>query len=53
MYRTFNMGIGMIIGCAADDESRVTAMLQGAGETRVHRVGRIIEGHPGVVYGTL
>ena len=51
MYRTFNMGIGMIVGCAADDESRVTAMLQGAGETRVHRIGRIIEGEPRVVYG--
>jgi len=53
MYRTFNMGIGMIVVCAADDESRVTAMLQGAGEALVHRVGRIIEGEPGVVYGTL
>jgi phosphoribosylaminoimidazole (AIR) synthetase len=51
MYRTFNMGIGMIVGCAADDESRVTAMLQGAGETRVHHIGRIIEGEPRVVYG--
>jgi phosphoribosylformylglycinamidine cyclo-ligase len=53
MYRTFNMGIGMIVACAADDESRVVAMLQGAGETRVHRIGRVIEGKPGVVYGPL
>jgi phosphoribosylformylglycinamidine cyclo-ligase len=53
MYRTFNMGIGMIVGCAAGDQSRVTAMLQGAGETRVHRIGRIVEGEPGVVYGAL
>ena len=53
MYRTFNMGIGMIVVCEADDESRVTALLQGAGEALVHRVGRIIEGEPGVVYGTL
>ena len=53
MYRTFNMGIGMIVGCAAGDESRVTAMLQAAGETRVHRIGRIVEGEPGVVYGGL
>jgi len=28
-------------------------MLQGAGETRVHRIGRIVEGEPGVVYGAL
>jgi phosphoribosylformylglycinamidine cyclo-ligase len=52
MYRTFNMGIGMIVACAADDAQRVTLMLQGAGETRVHRIGRIIEGEPGVVYRT-
>jgi phosphoribosylformylglycinamidine cyclo-ligase len=53
MYRTFNMGIGLIVACAADDESRVTVMLQGAGETRVHRIGRVVEGEPGVVYGAL
>jgi phosphoribosylformylglycinamidine cyclo-ligase len=53
MYRTFNMGLGMIVGCAPEDESRVAAMLQRAGETRAPRVGRIIEGDPGVVYGTL
>jgi phosphoribosylformylglycinamidine cyclo-ligase len=53
MYRTFNMGIGMIVACAADDAERVTVMLQSAGETRVHRIGRIVEGEPGVVYGGL
>ena len=46
------MGIGMIVGCAQDDAERVTVMLQAAGETRVHRVGRIIEGEPGVVFGS-
>jgi phosphoribosylformylglycinamidine cyclo-ligase len=53
MFRTFNMGIGLIVACAPDDADRVTLMLQAAGETRVHSVGRIIEGEPGVVYGTL
>jgi phosphoribosylformylglycinamidine cyclo-ligase len=53
MYRTFNMGIGMIVACAADDAERVTRILQSAGETRVHRIGRIVEGEPGVVYGGL
>jgi hydrogenase maturation factor len=43
----------MIVACAADDAERVTAMLQSAGETRVHRIGRIVEGEPGVVYGGL
>jgi phosphoribosylaminoimidazole (AIR) synthetase len=45
------MGVGLIVACASDDAERVTVMLQAAGETRVHRVGRIIEGEPGVVYG--
>ena len=53
MYRTFNMGIGLIVACAADDAERVTVMLQSAGETRVHRIGRVVEGEPGVVYGRL
>lgn len=53
MYRTFNMGIGLIVACAAGDADRVTVMLQAAGETRVHRIGRIVEGEPRVVYGTL
>ncbi len=50
MYRTFNMGIGLIVGCAQDDADRVTAMLQAAGESQVYRLGRIIEGEPGVQY---
>jgi phosphoribosylformylglycinamidine cyclo-ligase len=53
VYRTFNMGIGMILGCAEDDVPRVTAMLRAAGEPQVHRIGRIVEGEPQVIYGTL
>ena len=53
LYRTFNMGIGMILACAADDADRVSVMLQAAGETQVYRIGRIVEGEPGVVYGAL
>jgi phosphoribosylformylglycinamidine cyclo-ligase len=53
MYRTFNMGIGMIVACAADDADRVTVMLQSAGETRVRRIGRIVDGEPAVQYGGL
>jgi len=53
MFRTFNMGIGLIIGCAAADADPIVVQLQSAGETRVHRIGRIVEGEPGVVYGRL
>jgi phosphoribosylformylglycinamidine cyclo-ligase len=53
MYRTFNMGIGFIVGCAAADAARVTAMLQAAGETRATVIGRVEAGTPGVIYGSL
>jgi phosphoribosylformylglycinamidine cyclo-ligase len=53
MYRTFNMGIGLIVGCAAGDVERATAMLREHGESRVAVIGRIVAGEPGVVYGTL
>jgi phosphoribosylformylglycinamidine cyclo-ligase len=53
MYRTFNMGIGFIIGCAAGDVSKVTSMLQTGGETRAAVIGRVMAGEPGVVYGSL
>jgi phosphoribosylformylglycinamidine cyclo-ligase len=53
LYRAFNMGIGLIIGCAAHDVPRVTALLQSAGETRVTVIGRILAGEPGVSYGRL
>jgi phosphoribosylformylglycinamidine cyclo-ligase len=53
LYRAFNMGIGLIIGCAADDVPRLTALLQSAGETRVTVIGRIVSGDPGVSYGQL
>jgi phosphoribosylformylglycinamidine cyclo-ligase len=53
MYRTFNMGIGLIIGCEAGEVANVTAMLQANGEARVAVIGRVIAGEPGVVYGSL
>lgn len=53
MYRTFNMGIGLIVGCATDNAARATALLREHGETRVAVIGRVVAGDPGVVYGTL
>jgi len=52
-YRSFNMGVGMIVGVAPDDTDRVLAMLQAAGETRAVVIGKIVPGEPGVVYGNL
>jgi phosphoribosylformylglycinamidine cyclo-ligase len=53
MYRAFNMGIGMIVGCAPDDKDRVITMLRAAGESRASVIGRIVPGDPGVVYGSV
>ena len=44
MYRTFNMGIGMVIVCAAKDAIEVAAHLRNAGET-VYEIGLVVSGN--------
>jgi len=44
MYRTFNMGVGMIIVASAQDRQSVEAHLQQQGAT-VFQVGRVIKGN--------
>ena len=50
MYRTFNMGIGLIIACAADDLPAVLEKLSAAGEPNAVRIGEIRPGSEGVRY---
>jgi phosphoribosylformylglycinamidine cyclo-ligase len=50
MYRTFNMGIGMIVGCAARDADEVLAMLRAAGEERAAVIGALVHGDRLVMY---
>lgn len=50
MFRAFNMGIGLIVVCRADDVPRVTEALGAAGEAETPLIGRIVDGEPGVVY---
>jgi phosphoribosylformylglycinamidine cyclo-ligase len=50
MLRTFNMGIGLILVCAARDESRVLSLLRAAGEPGAVRLGEIRAGGTGVAY---
>jgi phosphoribosylformylglycinamidine cyclo-ligase len=50
MYRTFNMGIGLIIVTAANHERRLRDHLASAGEPRAVRIGVIRPGGAGVVY---
>ena len=51
MYRTFNMGIGMVAAVAPDALPAAEAALAEAGETGMAVIGEIIEGDGGVVYG--
>ncbi len=47
MYRTFNMGIGMVVVTSSEDAERVRAHLDAKGESH-YLVGRVIEGSQSV-----
>ena len=49
-YRTFNMGIGLIVACAPDDWQAVLTTFVEHGEPHARVIGRIISGEPGVSY---
>jgi len=44
MFRTFNMGVGLIVVCSAPDADRVVKMLADVGEPGAFRIGRVISG---------
>ncbi len=48
LYRTFNMGVGMVIICAAEDAERIEAHLRERGEA-CYRIGDVISGHREVI----
>jgi phosphoribosylformylglycinamidine cyclo-ligase len=50
MYRTFNMGIGLIVAVAADDSASVQKALASAGESSATIIGRVEPGGSGVAY---
>ena len=50
MFRAFNMGIGLIVVCAAADADRVLAGLAAAGEPQARRIGAIVPGSRTVTY---
>ena len=49
MYRTFNMGIGMVLVVRPEEVESVERDLATAGETP-HRIGEVIEGNREVLY---
>jgi phosphoribosylformylglycinamidine cyclo-ligase len=44
MFRTFNMGIGLIAACAASDEPRVLALLRDADAPDARAIGTVEKG---------
>jgi len=50
MFRAFNMGIGLVIVCAASDAERVVDTLTRAGESGVVRLGHVRAGVRQVTY---
>ena len=50
LFRAFNMGVGLVIACAARDAQRVVDMLSEAGEHGVFRLGFVVAGERSVRY---
>lgn len=49
LFRTFNMGIGMVVIVSAEDAEQAIAELNGQGEA-VYRIGRVVPGERQVQY---
>ena len=50
MFRTFNMGVGLIVICRSDDAGRVVDTMARSGETHAWRVGSVVPGNRTVHY---
>jgi phosphoribosylformylglycinamidine cyclo-ligase len=47
MYRTFNMGVGMVIVCSRENAATVKKHLEGSGE-HCYEIGKVVSGNRGV-----
>jgi phosphoribosylaminoimidazole (AIR) synthetase len=50
MFRAFNMGVGLVVVCAARDAQRVMTMVTMNGEPNAFRLGFVIAGERSVRY---
>ena len=50
MFRAFNMGVGLVLVCAAEEADRVIDLLKEAGEPNAFRIGSVVAGDRGVKY---
>ena len=49
MYRAFNMGVGIVVVCAATEADRISSMLESRGDRPI-RIGRVVAGDRTVRY---
>jgi phosphoribosylformylglycinamidine cyclo-ligase len=49
MYRTFNMGVGMVIVCSASDAAEIKAHVESYGDA-CYQIGRVTTGDKLVNY---
>ncbi len=49
MYRTFNMGVGMVIACAALDQNKIMEHLQHRGDL-CYEIGKVVPGEREVLF---
>jgi phosphoribosylformylglycinamidine cyclo-ligase len=50
MYRTFNMGVGMIVACGPADAARLVETARAAGEPGAWQIGEIVAGDRTITY---
>jgi phosphoribosylformylglycinamidine cyclo-ligase len=50
MYRTFNMGIGLIAACRAEHTDALLSLLATGGEAGARVIGEVVAGEPRVTY---
>jgi phosphoribosylformylglycinamidine cyclo-ligase len=50
MYRTFNMGVGMVIVCSSENKDAIKSHLDSRGDA-CHEIGRVTEGDGEVIIG--
>jgi phosphoribosylformylglycinamidine cyclo-ligase len=43
MYRTFNMGVGMVVVCAREHQESIAAHVSGRG-AKCFEIGRVVQG---------
>jgi phosphoribosylformylglycinamidine cyclo-ligase len=49
MYRTFNMGIGLILIVSKEEKEKIEKVLENYPKFKIYEIGKIIKGHKKVI----